>query len=244
MDGLTHASAILRPPAVYAVGLNYSAHAEELNITSASAPTVFALWPNSLSGHEGTTSWPRSLSEEVDYEVELGVIIGKAARDVSEADALDHVFGYTVVNDITARNLQFSEQQWSRCKSFDGFSPTGPVVVTRDEVPDPQDLRITTVLDGETVQDGRTSGMVRTVARLVGAQIAHFGVGEGIAHGAVVDRVHRLVQRARQHGRAFAVMLQQVKGHALRRLRTNAGQAPQRLGQEVERPGHEVLSFS
>jgi ureidoglycolate lyase len=82
-------------------------------------------------------------------------------------EALDHVFGYTVVNDITARNLQFSEQQWSRCKSFDGFSPTGPVVVTRDEVPDPQDLRITTVLDGETVQDGRTSGMVRTVARLV-----------------------------------------------------------------------------
>ncbi|QIS39569.1 fumarylacetoacetate hydrolase family protein [Clavibacter capsici] len=167
VDGLTHASAVLRPPAVYAVGLNYSAHAEELNITSASAPTVFALWPNSLSGHEGTTSWPRSLSEEVDYEVELGVIIGKAARDVAEEDALDHVFGYTVVNDITARNLQFSEQQWSRCKSFDGFSPTGPVVVTRDEVPDPQDLRITTVLDGETVQDGRTSGMVRTVARLV-----------------------------------------------------------------------------
>jgi len=167
VDGLTHASAVLRPPAVYAVGLNYSAHAEELNITSASAPTVFALWPNSLAGHEGTTSWPRSLSEEVDYEVELGVIIGRPARDVSEADALDHVFGYTVVNDITARNLQFSEQQWSRCKSFDGFSPTGPVVVTRDEVPDPQDLRITTVLDGETVQDGRTSGMVRTVARLV-----------------------------------------------------------------------------
>jgi ureidoglycolate lyase len=149
------------------VGLNYSAHAAELNITSASAPTVFALWPNSLAGHEGTTSWPRSLSEEVDYEVELGVVIGRAARDVSEADALDHVFGYTVVNDITARNLQFSEQQWSRCKSFDGFSPTGPVVVTRDEIADPQDLRITTVLDGETVQDGRTSGMVRTVARLV-----------------------------------------------------------------------------
>jgi ureidoglycolate lyase len=161
------ASAVLRPPAIYAVGLNYRAHADELNIVTASAPTVFALWPNSLAGHDGVTEWPRSLSTEVDYEVELGVILGTPARDVSVGDALSHVFGYTVVNDMTARDLQFSEQQWSRCKSFDGFTPTGPIVVTADEIPDPQNLRISTHLDGQIMQDGNTAEMVRTVAQLI-----------------------------------------------------------------------------
>ena len=106
---------------------------------------MFVLWPNSLTGHDATTTWPRSLSESVDYEAELGVIIGTPAKDVSPEDALDHVWGYTVVNDITARDIQYSEAQWSRCKSFDGFTPTGPFVVTADEVPDPQDLHIWTV---------------------------------------------------------------------------------------------------
>jgi len=163
----TYASAVLRPPAIYAVGLNYRAHADELNIVSSSAPTVFALWPNSLAGHNGVTEWPSSLSTEVDYEVELGVIIGTPARDVAVEDALSHVFGYTVVNDMTARDLQFSEQQWSRCKSFDGFTPTGPVVVTADEIPEPQNLRISTHLDGECMQDGNTGEMVRSVAQLI-----------------------------------------------------------------------------
>jgi 2-keto-4-pentenoate hydratase/2-oxohepta-3-ene-1,7-dioic acid hydratase in catechol pathway len=128
---------------------------------------VFSLWPNSLAGHDGTTAWPRALSESIDYEAELGVIIGKAAKDVSEADALDYVFGYTVVNDITARDIQYSEAQWSRCKSFDGFTPTGPSVVTRDEVPDPQNLNITTVLDGHLMQDSSTGMMIRSVATLI-----------------------------------------------------------------------------
>lgn len=167
IEETTFDSAVLRPPAIYAVGLNYRAHADELNIVSSAAPTVFALWPNSLTGHEGTTAWPMELSEQVDYEVELGVLIGTPAKDVSVDDALNHVFGYTVVNDMTARDLQFSEQQWSRCKSFDGFTPTGPVVVTPDEIGDPQDLRIRTVVDGVAVQDGNTSEMVRTVAQLI-----------------------------------------------------------------------------
>ncbi len=95
-------------------------------------------------------------------------MIGTAAKDVSAADALDHVWGYTVVNDITARDIQFAEAQWSRCKSFDGFSPTGPpVVVTADEIPDPQDLHIWTVVDGHTVQDASTAQMVRSVPALI-----------------------------------------------------------------------------
>ncbi|MCR2764789.1 fumarylacetoacetate hydrolase family protein [Microbacterium sp. zg.B48] len=161
------ASAVLTPPVVLAIGLNYSAHSSELGLQTDSTPTVFVLWPNSLSGHDKTTTWPRSLSESIDYEAELGVIIGTPAKDVSPEDALSHVWGYTVVNDITARDIQYSEAQWSRCKSFDGFTPTGPFVVTADEVPDPQDLHIWTVVDGHTLQDASTSQMVRPVATLV-----------------------------------------------------------------------------
>lgn len=167
LDGWTFDSAVLAPPAVLAVGLNYAAHSSELGLKTDAAPTVFTLWPNSLTGHEHTTSWPRALSEAVDYEAELGVLIGTPAKDVTHDEALSHVWGYTVVNDITARNVQFSEAQWSRCKSFDGFTPTGPFVVTADEIPDPQDLHIWTVVDGATVQDASTDQMVRSVATLI-----------------------------------------------------------------------------
>lgn len=161
------ASAVLNPPVILAVGLNYAAHSSELGLKTDTAPTVFTLWPNSLTGHDETTAWPRSLSESVDYEAELGVIIGRPAKDVAVEDALGHVWGYTVVNDITARDIQFAEAQWSRCKSFDGFTPTGPFAVTADEVPDPQDLHIWAVVDGQTVQDASTGQMVRSVATLI-----------------------------------------------------------------------------
>lgn len=164
---LAHASAVLRPPQVIAVGLNYAAHSSELNLKTDTAPTLFSLWTNSLTGHEATTVWPRALSEQVDYEAELGVIIGTAAHNVTEETALDYVFGYTVVNDITARDIQYSEAQWTRCKSFDGFTPTGPVVVTADEIPDPQVLGIRTVLDGRVLQDASTGQMVRSVPVLI-----------------------------------------------------------------------------
>jgi 2-keto-4-pentenoate hydratase/2-oxohepta-3-ene-1,7-dioic acid hydratase in catechol pathway len=167
LDGLGFGSAVRRPPIVLAIGLNYAAHSSELGLKADTAPTVFVLWPASLAGHGGTTAWPRTLSESVDYEAELGVIIGSPAKDVTEADALSHVWGYTVVNDITARDIQFSEAQWSRCKSFDGFTPTGPFVVTADEIPDPQDLHIWAIVDGQTVQDGSTGQMIRSVATLV-----------------------------------------------------------------------------
>jgi 2-keto-4-pentenoate hydratase/2-oxohepta-3-ene-1,7-dioic acid hydratase in catechol pathway len=164
---VSYASALLAPPVILAIGLNYAAHSSELGLKTDSTPTVFVLWPNSLSGHDATTTWPRTLSESVDYEAELGVIIGTPAKDVSIDDALSHVWGYTVVNDITARDIQYSEAQWSRCKSFDGFTPTGPFVVTADEIADPQDLHIWTVLDGTTLQDASTDQMVRPVAALV-----------------------------------------------------------------------------
>lgn len=167
VSGVQFASAVLSPPVILAIGLNYAAHSSELGLKTDSTPTVFVLWPNSLAGHDATTTWPRSLSEAIDYEAELGVIIGRPAKDVTPEDALDHVWGYTVVNDITARDIQYSEAQWSRCKSFDGFTPTGPYVVTADEIPDPQDLHIWTVLDGHTMQEASTGQMVRSVATLI-----------------------------------------------------------------------------
>ena len=178
-----HASAVLRPPLILAIGLNYAAHSSELGLKTDNNPTVFSLWPNSLTGHDDTISWPRTISESVDYEAELGVLIGPAARDVSAADALDYVWGYTVVNDITARDIQFSEAQWSRCKSFDGFTPTGPVIVTADEIPNPQALRIGTVLDGHTVQDATTGQMVRSVATL----IAHLSQATTLLPGTLIS---------------------------------------------------------
>ena len=161
------ASAVLRPPVILAIGLNYVAHSAELALPADTKPTVFSLWPNSLSGHQSVTSWPADVSSSIDYEAELGVIIGRRATNVTVADALDHVFGYTVVNDMTARDIQFSEAQWSRCKSFDGFTPTGPVVVTADQITDPQDLWLTTNLDGKIMQDASSGDMVRTVAELI-----------------------------------------------------------------------------
>ncbi|MEV8369611.1 fumarylacetoacetate hydrolase family protein [Microbacterium sp. NPDC064584] len=167
LDALSYASAVLAPPVILAIGLNYAAHSSELGLKTDSTPTVFVLWPNSLSAHDATTTWPRVLSESVDYEAELGVIIGSPAKDVAPEDALSHVWGYTVVNDITARDIQYSEAQWSRCKSFDGFTPTGPFVVTADEIPDPQDLHIWTELDGVLLQDASTGQMVRPVSTLI-----------------------------------------------------------------------------
>ena len=183
LDGAVYGPAVPQPPVILAVGLNYAAHSSELGLKTDTAPTVFVLWPNSLTGHDGTTSWPRSLSESVDYEAELGVIIGKPAKDVAPERALDHVWGYTVVNDITARDIQFAEAQWSRCKSFDGFTPVGPVVVTADEIPDPQDLHIWTVLDGHTLQDASTSQMVRPVATL----IAHLSASVTLLPGTLIS---------------------------------------------------------
>lgn len=183
VNELSFASAVVSPPVILAIGLNYAAHASELALKADTAPTVFTLWPNSLSGHEATTSWPRTLSESIDYEAELGVIIGRPARDVAPEDALDHVWGYTVVNDITARDIQFSEAQWCRCKSFDGFTPTGPYVVTADEVPDPQDLHIWTVVDGHRVQDASTGQMIRPVNTLV----AHLSQSSTLLPGTLIS---------------------------------------------------------
>ena len=118
---------IPNPGKIVAIGLNYADHAAEGNVAVPTAPLVFAKFPTTIVGPDDVITWDRGLTDRVDYEAELGVVIGARARNVSEADALGHVFGYTCVNDVSARDLQFGDGQWVRGKSLDTFCPVGPV---------------------------------------------------------------------------------------------------------------------
>ena len=129
-----------RPGKVVAVGLNYHAHAAEGGAAIPANPMLFAKFPTAVIGPGATVEWDPGLTAAVDLEAELGVVIGRTARRVSEGRALDHVLGYTCVNDVSARDLQFADRQFVRAKSLDTFCPMGPVLVTRDEITDPGQL--------------------------------------------------------------------------------------------------------
>src|SRR2546427_12125182 len=155
-----------RPSKIVCVGLNYRDHAEEQGTELPSAPLLFAKWPNALIGPGEPIVIPR-VSTRVDYEAELGVVIGERVRRVSEENALEAVRGYICLNDVSARDLQFSDGQWTRGKSADTFCPVGPQLVPAAEVPDPQTLGLRCVLNGEVMQDSTTANMIFTVARII-----------------------------------------------------------------------------
>jgi 2-keto-4-pentenoate hydratase/2-oxohepta-3-ene-1,7-dioic acid hydratase in catechol pathway len=156
-----------KPSKVIAIGLNYEDHAQETGAPIPEKPIVFAKYPNTVIGPGEAIRIP-PITEQVDYEAELAVVIGREARNVSESEALDHVFGYTNANDVSSRDLQFSEGgQWTRSKSIDTFCLIGPYIATTDEVPDPQALSIRCILNGEVMQDGTTDKMIFSVAELV-----------------------------------------------------------------------------
>jgi len=159
------------PRAIIGIGLNYRQHARETGQPLPDHPVVFMKNPAAVQDPGAPIVIPRSCAEvpEVDYEVELAVVIGRAARDVPADRALEHVLGYTVGNDVSARRWQKhgGAGQWVRGKSFDTFCPLGPALVTRDDVPDPQDLPLVTRLNGEIMQSSNTSDMVFGVAQLV-----------------------------------------------------------------------------
>ena len=158
---------IARPQKVIGIGLNYEDHAAETGADIPDRPIVFAKYPNAVIGPGEAIRIP-PITEQADYEAELAVIIGRAARNVTESEALDYVFGYTNANDVSSRDLQFSEGgQWTRSKSIDTFCPLGPFIATADEIEDPQDLFIRCILNGEIMQDGTTSKMIFPVAELV-----------------------------------------------------------------------------
>jgi 2-keto-4-pentenoate hydratase/2-oxohepta-3-ene-1,7-dioic acid hydratase in catechol pathway len=156
-----------RPGKVVAIGRNYREHAAEEGVDPPAAPLIFSKWPSSVVGHGAEIRWDPGLTTQVDYEAELAVVIGRATRRVGVADALQHVLGYTCLNDVSARDLQFGDGQWARGKSLDTFCPMGPVLVTADELGDPQDLAISCSVDGEVVQDARTSQMYFSVAEII-----------------------------------------------------------------------------
>jgi 5-carboxymethyl-2-hydroxymuconate isomerase len=157
----------LRPGKIVAIGLNYRDHVIESRVAEPERPLVFTKFPSSVIGPEDEVVVDAELTERVDWEVELAVVIGRRMRNVPEAQALDHVFGYTVANDVSARDVQFGDVQWVRGKSFDTFCPLGPVVVTADELPDPQAVRLRTRVNGETMQDSSTAEMIFGVAELL-----------------------------------------------------------------------------
>lgn len=153
----------VEPYKILCVGRNYAAHARELGNEVPAEPLLFLKPKTALVGHGGVVLLPPE-SARVEHEAELGVVIGRAARRVSRAEALDHVFGYTCVCDVTARDLQKKDGQWSRAKGFDTFCPCGPWIETNV---DPRALRVRCIVNGATRQDGSTSQMVFDVAALV-----------------------------------------------------------------------------
>jgi 2-keto-4-pentenoate hydratase/2-oxohepta-3-ene-1,7-dioic acid hydratase in catechol pathway len=174
------------PRAIICVGLNYRQHAAEMNSPIPAHPMMFMKNPAALNDPDAPIVIPAICRnvEQVDFEAELAVVIGWTARDVPPELALDHVLGYTCANDISARWWQKhgSGGQFVRGKSFDGFCPLGPVLVTADEIPDPQNLRITCHVNGQVMQEDTTAGMIFSVAELV----SQLSQGMTLAAGTVI----------------------------------------------------------
>lgn len=173
------------PTDILGIGLNYRKHAEESGMALPQYPVLFHKGVNSVQGPDAPIVLPAGQPcTEVDYEVELAVVIGRACKDVSREDALDYVLGYTAANDVSARDWQIGKGggQWCYGKSFDTFCPLGPVLVTTDEIPDPSRLRVSTTINGEVLQDSPTDDMIFDVPAL----IAFLSAGSTLQPGTVI----------------------------------------------------------
>lgn len=166
LDGVRLRSPILRPAKIVCVGKNYAAHARETGDDIPKQPIFFLKSHNTITGPGDAIMLPPN-SEKVDFEAELAVVIGKGGKNIPEEKAYEHVAGYMCLNDVSARDMQFPDQQWFRGKSCDTFAPTGPWIVTKDEIADPQKLRISLTLNGETMQDSNTEYMIFKIPFLI-----------------------------------------------------------------------------
>jgi 2-keto-4-pentenoate hydratase/2-oxohepta-3-ene-1,7-dioic acid hydratase in catechol pathway len=155
-----------RPPKIICIGLNYSDHAAESNLPIPSTPTVFAKFQTAVTGHRHPIVLPKS-SAKPDYEAEFAVVIGKGGRYIPEERWREHVFGYTIVNDVSARDFQMATTQWMIGKTFDTFAPIGPAIVTADEIADPHALDISLTLNGEVMQRSNTRHLIFGVPKLI-----------------------------------------------------------------------------
>lgn len=154
------------PGKVIGIGRNYADHAQETGAAVPDRPQLFGMWANAVVGPGAPIRYP-VITRALDYEAELVVVIGRTASQIPAARALDHVLGYTCGNDVSARDLQHDDTQWIRGKTLDSFAPTGPWIVTTDEIPDPQRLRIRGLVNGEVRQDDTTAHMLFGVAELI-----------------------------------------------------------------------------
>jgi 2-keto-4-pentenoate hydratase/2-oxohepta-3-ene-1,7-dioic acid hydratase in catechol pathway len=149
----------IRPPRIFCVGLNYRDHAVESKMELPKVPTIFLKLPSAVIGPDEPVNIP-SLTQQPDYEVEFAIVIGKQGRNIAKENWLDHVFGYTILNDVSARDIQLATSQWILGKSFDTFCPIGPAIVTKDEVPDPHNLDIQLSIGGEVLQHSNTRELI------------------------------------------------------------------------------------
>ncbi len=166
-DGQALRCPVVRPGKILAIGLNYLDHIRETGAAVPARPVVFAKYPSSLNDPFGSILVDEKLTAKVDYEAELAVIMGRSARRLTRENALDHVFGYAVANDVSARDLQNVDSQFSRSKSLDTFCPIGPWITSADSVGNPQDLRISSMVNGEIRQDSSTGQMLFAIVDLL-----------------------------------------------------------------------------
>jgi 2-keto-4-pentenoate hydratase/2-oxohepta-3-ene-1,7-dioic acid hydratase in catechol pathway len=177
-EKMTWGPCITKPHKIICVGLNYRRHADETNAPYPEVPILFNKFDNTLTGHKSEIPVPK-VTDMLDYEVELGIVIGEKAKNVKEEEALDYVFGYCAVNDLSARDLQMRTHQWLLGKSCDKFSPIGPYLVTSDEVGNPNDLALKTYVNGELRQDSHTSDMIFSCAEIVSYISRHMTLEPG-----------------------------------------------------------------
>jgi 2-keto-4-pentenoate hydratase/2-oxohepta-3-ene-1,7-dioic acid hydratase in catechol pathway len=177
-DSVVYGPCVTRPEKLICVGLNYRKHAEETNAKIPEYPILFNKFNNTLTGHGHDVELPIT-SKEVDYEAELAIVIGRPTKHVSEEEALDYVFGYCVVNDLSARDLQLRTNQWMLGKVCDGFSPLGPELVTADEISDPNNLRISCHVNGEQRQNSNTSDMIFNCKQIISYLSRHLTLKPG-----------------------------------------------------------------
>lgn len=154
------------PGKIICVGMNYKSHIEEQDGRFPKKPVLFAKARSCVIKNRENIIYPREV-EELDYEVELTVVIGRKMKDIPEDKVPDYIYGYTIMNDVTARNIQKNEHQWYRAKSFDTFGPIGPVITIKDKIPDPQNLNLKSYVNGKLRQDGNTSDMIFGVYPLI-----------------------------------------------------------------------------
>lgn len=184
VDDVSLLAPVHTPSKVILVGLNYRAHALESGMDIPQRPLVFAKWPSSVIGPGAPIVLPED-SDQVDWEVELAVVVGSPARHIAESDVLDVIAGYTVSNDVSARDIQVSDGQFVRAKSYDTFCPVGPWIVTTDELGTADDIGIGLSVNGETLQDSRTSDLVFGIAEIVSfcSRVATLNPGDLILTG-------------------------------------------------------------